>query len=219
MREDRVKECVRENDVHFTVLLGLISVPNTQQWEWEKDKRRSERKLTKVFTILTETSNINIYASLIFFVSFYFMQIDNWWIIGNYIFCIFRKIIVIFNEESKVSLTEMNSILLTFFRIIIWFLDEIRIVLVPIATAKWQSIIQISGEGLKFTFLFYITKYETYLMYENDIFAKKLMTLKNSRSKNVNVLFMYSYTENSLTILWPWQGWPWWVKKAYITTK
>ena len=75
MGEDRVKECLRENDVHFTVLLGLISVPYTQQWE--KDKRRSERKLTKVFTILTETSNINIYASLICFVSFYFMQIDN----------------------------------------------------------------------------------------------------------------------------------------------
>ena len=91
--------------------------------------------------------------------------------------------------------------------------DEIRIVLVPITTAKWQSIIQISGEGLKFTFLFYITKYETHLMYENDIFAKKFMTLKNSRSKNVNVLFMYSYTENSLTILWPWLGWPWWIKK------
>ena len=47
MGEDRVKECLRENDVHFTVLLGLISVPYTQQWE--KDKRRSERKLTKVF--------------------------------------------------------------------------------------------------------------------------------------------------------------------------
>ena len=68
MRVDRVKECVRENDVHFTVLLGLISVPNAQQWE--KDKRRSERKLTKVFTFLTETSNINIYASLIFLLLF-----------------------------------------------------------------------------------------------------------------------------------------------------
>ena len=95
--------------------------------------------------------------------------------------------------------------------------DEIRIVLVPITTAKWQSIIQISGEGLKFTFLFYITIYETYLMYENDIFAKKFMTLKNSRSKNVNVLFMYSCTENSLTILWPWLGWPWWIKKPTST--
>ena len=28
MGEDRVKECLRENDVHFTVLLGLISVHN-----------------------------------------------------------------------------------------------------------------------------------------------------------------------------------------------
>ena len=73
MRVDRVKECVRENDVHFTVLLGLISVPNAQQWE--KDKRRSEGKLTKVFTFLTETSNINIYASLIFLASFYLSRL------------------------------------------------------------------------------------------------------------------------------------------------
>ena len=113
----------------------------------------------------------------------------------------------------SVILTDINFVLLTFYRIRIWFLDEISIALDPIGTAKWQSIIQISGKGLKFTFLFLITKYETYLMYENEIFAKKFMTIKNSRSKNVNVLFMYSYTENSLTILWPWQGWPWWVKK------
>ena len=86
MGEDRVKECLRENDVHFTVLLGLISVPYTQQWE--KDKRRSERKLTKVFAFLTETSNINIYASLIFFASFYFKQINAF----NMTFIVLRKL-------------------------------------------------------------------------------------------------------------------------------
>ena len=76
--------------------------------------------------------------------------------------------------------------------LLIWYLDY-----------RWR---------IKHPSLFQIIQFNIRSMYTNDIFAKKFMTRKNSKSRNVHVLYVFLHV-CSLILLWPWQGWPWWIKK------